>query len=120
MKPPAQVGPPCCTPLQRPAHPTARRLGDCPSRDGSIAWVTSPGSLTSDGPSNQGMTDRLLDDYGRPRPASYHAEGNTPTSRFDGFCGQLRVTLENVEDWYVTELAPSHFVGTLLRLPQSA
>ena len=91
-----------------------------PSRDGSIIWATSPGSLTSDGPSNHGMTDRLLDDYGRPRPATYHGEGNTPTWRFDGFCGQLRVTLESGEDWYVTVLAPSHFVGALLRLPQTA
>ena len=91
-----------------------------PSRDGSIVWATSPGSLTSDGPSNHGMTDRLLDDYGRPRPTNYHGEGNTPTWRFDGFCGQLRVTLENGEDWYVTVLAPSHFVGALLRLPETA
>ena len=91
-----------------------------PSRDGSIVWATSPGSLTSDGPSNHGMTDRLHDDYGRPRPTNYHGEGNTPTWRFDGFCGQLRVTLENGEDWYVTVLAPSHFVGWLLRLPESA
>ena len=90
-----------------------------PSRNGSIIWATSPGNLTGSIDSH-GMTDRLLDDYGRPHPTNYHGEGNTPTWRFDGFCGQLRVTLESGEDWYVTVLAPSHFVGWLLRLPESA
>lgn len=36
-----------------------------------------------------------------------------PHWRCEGFYGQIRVTLEGGEDWYVTVLAPMHFLRRL-------
>lgn len=118
MKPPPHGYPTMSRASSTPCPRCRQTNGQQPPAAGSIVWSTSPGNLTGS-IDNHGMTDRLLDDYGRPRPANYHGEGNTPTWRFDDFFGQLRVTLENGEDWYVTVQAPSHFVGALLRLPET-
>lgn len=88
----------------------SERFLQSPACGEPIIWPCSAGRLTThiDG---HGMTDRFSDDYGRPR------EGLTdhmPSWRYDGFCGQLSVVLEGGSRWYVTILAPTHFIGALL------
>lgn len=77
-----------------------------------VVWNSNPGALVG-GTNSHGMNDRLFDDYLRPieRDPEY-----IPTWRFDGFCGQLRVMGIGDEPWYVTVLAPDHFVGALVEL----
>lgn len=77
-----------------------------------VVWNTNPGSLIGSIDCH-GMSDRLFDDYLRPIK---HGPDRIPTWRFDGFCGQLRVTGIGDEPWYVTVLAPDHFVYTLTKM----
>lgn len=92
-------------PVQAPAD-----LALVPSRAAPIVWPTSLAGLCERRASH-GMADRWCDDQGRIRPPS-----DLPAWRFDGFCGRLRVTLENGENWVLTVLAPGHFVSTLSSL----
>lgn len=77
-----------------------------------VVWMTSPFNLLRSIDSH-GMTDRMFDEYLRPIE---HESDRIPGWRFDGFCGQLRVLGIADEPWYVTVLAPAHFVGTLMNL----
>ena len=114
------------TVVSRLAHRVARlfnappqspeQLAQVPSQHGHIVWNSSLGGLTS-AIDCHGMRDRLFDDYGRPIE---HDPEQVPGWRFDGFCGQLRVTLEDGSPWYVTVLAPAHFVGNLMRMARES
>ncbi len=95
-----------------PPLQSAELLNDAPSRHESIIWRTSQRGLT-ESMNSHGLYDRIFDEYGRPKE---HLPGQIPGWRFDGFCGQLRVHLENGESWYVTVLGPSHFVASLYRM----
>jgi len=77
-----------------------------------VVWYTDPWHLLG-GVDSHGMADRLFDEYLRPIE---HDPKYIPTWRFNGFCGQLRVTGIGDEPWYVTVLAPDHFVGALVSL----
>jgi len=86
------------------------RFSKAPER--LIVWNSNPGALVG-GTNNHGMNDRLFDDYLRPIE---HDPEHIPTWRFDGFCGQLLITGIGDEPWYVTVLAPDHFVGALVQI----
>jgi len=77
-----------------------------------VVWNTDPWHLLG-GVDSHGMADRLFDEYLRPIE---HDPEYIRTWRYDGFCGQLRVTGIGDEPWYVTVLAPDHFVGALEQL----
>lgn len=86
-------------------------LKHSPSWSDAVMWPTSQRGLTC--PINShGMTDRVSDEYGRPKNAS--APMLFPEWRYRGFGGQIRVTLEDGTPWYVTVLAPAHFVRRLM------
>lgn len=114
------------TVVSRLAHRIARvfnappqspeQLAQVPSQHGNIVWNCSLCGLTGSIDSH-GMSDRLFDDYGRPIERDPEM---VPTWRFDGFCGQLRVTLEDGSQWYVTVLAPAHFIGNLMSMAREA
>lgn len=78
-------------------------------------WRVSEGSLT-EGKSCHGMADRHFDEYGRPRSPDAN---DKRTWRFDGFCAQIRVILEDGTPWYVAVLAPAHFLHHLMYYPNS-
>lgn len=90
-------------PLQAPAD-----LAQTPCRETPIVWRTSLAGLC-ERRNSHGMADRWCDEAGQLRPPA-----DLPEWRFDGFCGRLRVTLENGENWVVTVLAPGHFVAALM------
>lgn len=87
-----------------------RRFSIVPER--IVVWSSNPGALVG-GTDSHGMNDRLFDHYLRPIE---HDPDYIRTWRFDGFCGQLRVTGIDDEPWFVTVLAPDHFVGALVQL----
>ncbi len=76
-----------------------------------MVWTTSTANLTV--PTNShGMRDRWEHGWrGDVQPLP--ADAVAPHWRYEGFYGQLRVTLENGEDWIVGVLAPLHFVRRL-------
>lgn len=94
-------------PLQAPAD-----LAQTPCRETPIVWRTSLAGLC-ERRNSHGMADRWCDEAGQLRPPA-----DLPEWRFDGFCGRLRVTLENGENWVVTVLAPGHFVAALIGMAQ--
>ena len=87
-------------------------LRDSTSWDDPVVWSANASTLTN--PTNShGMRDRWkteswLEEIRKP-PEDIVA----PHWRYEGFCGQILVTLESGEDWYVTILAPMHFVRRL-------
>lgn len=95
--------------LNEPMPPRNDTL-DAPNR--LVVWNTNPGALLGRADSH-GMDDRLFDNYLRPIK---HEHDQIPSWRFNGFCGQLRVTGIGDEPWYVTVLAPDHFVGELVEM----
>lgn len=88
-------------------------LAQSPSWCDPTVWRVSEGSLT-ESKSCHGMDDRLFDEYGRPH---YPDTEDKPSWRFDGFCAQIRVILEDGTPWYVTVLAPAHFVHHVMYYP---
>jgi hypothetical protein len=92
------------------------QFAQVPSQYGNIVWNSSLCGLTSSIDSH-GMSDRLFDDYGRPIERDPE---NVPGWRFDGFCGQLRVIQEDGSQWYVTVLAPAHFIGNLMGMARES
>lgn len=90
-------------------------LRDRTGWESPIVWPASPRLLTCS-ISLHGMRDRMEDEYGNRR---YDAD-KIPCQdfRFEGFCGQIRVVLEDGTPWYVTILAPTHFLRELIRYPR--
>lgn len=77
-----------------------------------IVWDTNASALTK--PINShGMRDRWEADGWLGEIEQPSADIVAPQWRYEGFYGQVRVTLESGEDWYVTILAPMHFVRHL-------
>lgn len=88
-------------------------LAQSPSWGEPIVWSIGQGGLTVS-KSGHGMDDRHVDEFGRPHtPDAKDKRG----WRFDGFCAQIRVTLEDGIPWYVTVLAPAHFVHHVMYYP---
>lgn len=86
-----------------------------PSWREAIVWGQSAEGLTTH-INSHGMCDRVEDVEGRPAGVPVKPELTTfPQWRYVGFGGQIRVTLESGEDWYVTVLAPLHFLRHLVR-----
>lgn len=86
-----------------------------PSWREAIVWGQSAEGLTTH-INAHGMCDRVEDVEGRPAGVPVKPELTTfPQWRYVGFCGQIRVTLESGEDWYVTVLVPLHLMRHLLR-----
>lgn len=81
----------------------------------ATVWNASERILTCQN-SNHGMKDRLEDEDGRRREGIDKLE--FPEWRYEGFFGQIRVTLEDGMPWYVTVLAPMHFVRQLMMYAQ--
>jgi hypothetical protein len=104
----AQKPQPCAIDPERPW--AGGRFSKAPER--LIVWDSNSGTLIGRIDSH-GMSDRMFDDFLRPIE---HEPDRIPTWRFDGFCGQLRVTGIGDEPWYVTVLAPDHFVYTLTKM----
>lgn len=81
----------------------------------AIVWGQSAQGLTTPIECH-GIRDRIEDEGGRPAGTPVKRELTTyPAWRYEGFCGQIRVTLESGEDWFVTVLAPLHFLRHLVR-----
>ncbi len=92
-----------------PDHPWAGRFSGTPEHtapEQPVVCEANPRSLTTE----HCIEDRLFDEYLRPIE---HKPDQIPSWRFDGFYGQLRVTGIGDEPWYVTVLAPAHFVACL-------
>lgn len=88
---------------------------ESPSWREAIVWGQSAEGLTTPIECH-GIRDRLEDVGGRPAGVPVKTEPATcPEWRYEGFCGQVRVTLESGEDWSVTVLAPLHFLRHLVR-----
>lgn len=110
---------PCAMPSQvaadgesNPERPWAGQNDRSAALSQPVVWNTDPRALLTaiDG---HGINDRLFDEYLRPIE---HKPDQIPTWRFDGVCGQLRITGIGEEAWYATVLAPTHFVATLADL----
>ena len=86
-------------------------LRDSFSWDDAVVWTTNSADLTQP-MSGHGMSDRCEQGWrGECRPLSDDAVA--PHWRYEGFIGQIRVTMEHGEDWIVTVLAPMHFMRRL-------
>jgi hypothetical protein len=90
-------------------------LHDSPSWSEAIVWRNSQRGLTCS-IDMHGMTDRLEDEYGQCKDDADKME--CPDWRYKGFGGQIRVTLEDGTPWYVTILAPTHFIRCLMSYAQ--
>jgi hypothetical protein len=84
-------------------------LQETPSWREAIVWRTSQRGLTA-----------CIDLHGMRDWVAEYSERESdsplpfPEWRFDGFCGQIQVLLEDGTPWYVTLLAPAHFVRRLV------
>lgn len=95
-----------------PTRPWAGHFDFSAAPEQPVVWNSNPAALIG-GIDNHAMGDRFFDVYLRPIA---HEPDRIPTWRFDGFCGQLRVTGIGDEPWFVTVLAPDHYVGSLVQL----
>lgn len=86
-------------------------LKESPGWSEAVVWSTSQRGLTST-IDIHGMTDREKDEDGWSKNVS--DQMMFPEWRYKGFGGQIRVTLENGTPWFVTVLAPTHFVRRLM------
>jgi hypothetical protein len=86
-----------------------------PSWREAIVWGTSARGLTTPMECH-GIRDRMEDVGGLPAGENLGRELTAfPNWRYEGFCGQIRVTLEDGQEWFVTVLAPLHFLRHLVR-----
>ena len=86
-------------------------LQETPSWSEAIVWNNGQRLLTCR-INSHGMHDRLEDEYGRRQENADKLA--FPEWRFEGFCGQIRVTLEDGVPWSVAVLAPSHFIRHMM------
>ena len=91
-------------------------LQENPGWQEPVIWDTDAGTLTNPN-SCHGMRDRWEHGWqGEVVPLPDDAV--RPEWRYEGFYGQLRVTLEDSTPWLVTVLAPLHFVRHLVKSAQ--
>lgn len=87
-------------------------LKECGGWDGPVVWTVSSDNLTQP-MSGHGMRDCCEVEGWRGDTQPMPADAVAPHWRYEGFYGQLRVTLENGDDWIVAVLAPIHFLRRL-------
>lgn len=87
-------------------------LKACGGWDDPVVWTVSSSNLTQP-LSQHGMRDRCEEDGWRGDIRAMPTDAVAPHWRYEGFYGQLRVTLENGDEWIVAVLAPIHFLRWL-------
>ncbi|HRK37432.1 MAG TPA: hypothetical protein PK347_03515 [Burkholderiaceae bacterium] len=91
-------------------------LQETPGWQEPVIWDTDAGTLTNPN-SCHGMRDRWEHGW-QGEVVPLPSDAVHPEWRYEGFYGQLRVTLEDGTPWLVTVLAPLHFVRHLANSAQ--